>query len=216
MVIRMYFVVLLLSAIIGLSGCARTVTPVITYGEELRAEVTLRGTAEVDPNRYFLVVGDSSALKTPPPPPDNLTFEMIEPGTTPIQGLLADYYTNYYSTWSGYAILEPAGYFLVKGPFLISQTTTRESLGATGAASNKLLFNFTLSRIFGAAVPDRIYFDVVTVPWPNALARVAADHLSATDNYISKIAGSIVTINDVSDGSLDPALDIISVKVETQ
>jgi len=141
---------------------------------------------------------------------------MIEPGTTPIQGLLADYYTNYYSTWSGYTILEPAGYFLVKGPFVLGQTTTKESLGTVGVVSNKLLFNFTLSRIFGAAVPDRIYFDVVTVPWPNALAKVAADHLSATDNYISKIAGSIVTINDISEAGLDSELDILSVKVETQ
>jgi hypothetical protein len=167
-------------------------------------------------NRYFLVLARTPDYRVPLPPPDNIVFEMIEPGTTPRSGALADYYTNYYSTWEGYCIVDPGGYFLADGPFVIGAPLTREVIASLGTVTTHLNFNFELSRVFGTAIPDTIYFDLVTVPWPDEAARLPADHLAATDAYISKIAGSTVTVVDESNPLLDAALDITRCSVTIQ
>jgi hypothetical protein len=199
-----------------LAGCAETVTPVTTYGSQMVVEITLRGPFDISANRYFLVVSSNPSFRVPLPPPDDLNYEFIEPGSIPQQGSIADYYTNYYSTWSGYVVLDPAGYNLVPGPFIRGQATTREVVASLTDITSKLKFNFRLDRIFGAAIPDPIYFDFVSVAWPSGTAKFARDHLTTTNAYISSISGSTQTIPDENIGSLDPALDILNCTVSIQ
>jgi len=198
-------------------GCARTVTSLVTYGDQMKLEVTLRGTMEVNNNRYFLVLSSSADYKIPLPPPDIIESapEFIEPGMTPFLGSEEAYYTNYFSTWSGYVILDPGGYYSVKGPFFINQSTTREVVSFIGEMGNKITFSFLLSRIFDT-VPDQIYFDFITVAWPEGEPKVPSDHMPSSGNYISKIVGSISTIDDLGDSSIDASLDIVSLRAEME
>lgn len=208
---------LLVVSCLLLVSCARTVTQIVTPGDEMLVEVTLRGTLDADANRYFLVVSTSENYSIPLPSPDlNMdTPELIEPGTTPTTGSEEAYHTNFYSTWSGYIIIDPAGYSLVRGPFAADQTPTREVIANLGEASAKISFSFRLGQIF-ETIPDQIYFDFITVSWPDGAQKIPDDHLPSINNYISKISGSIVPIDDGEDSELDPSLDILDCKVEIQ
>lgn len=215
----LFFMIIMLPLCLG---CAKTVTQVVIFGDQLVVEVTLRGTMEVGANRYFLVLssqqllGSSPNFKVPLPPPDNYSFEFIEPGMTPQLGSIADYYTNYYSTWAGYVMVEPAGNVLVKGPFVLGQSTTREVLSSLGTVSSKIKFNFRLSQIFGDSVPNPIYFDFVAVNWPADSAKMAADHLASTNAYFSKVSGTTITIQDEENNTLNSSLDILDCTVTVQ
>ena len=199
-----------------ISGCARTVTQIVDYGEQMTVLVTLNGPADVNANRYFMVLSSDSNLKTPLPSPDNIDYEMIEPGTTPQRGSVEAYYTTYYSTWSGYIIADSGGYFLVDGPFVQGQATTREPLSTVGETSATLTYTVRLGQIFQSGVPDTIYFDVVSVPWPSGGAKLPADHLNSTNAYISKVSGSTQTVDDTDNAYIDPAANIIKCTVTIQ
>jgi len=203
--------------VIVVTGCSRTVTPLVVYGDQMLVEVTLRGTFDADANRYFMVLSSDPNYKEPLPPPDQLDAapEFIEPGDTPQTGSEEAYYTNFFDTWSGYVVVDPLGYNLVKGPFVINQTATREVLSSLTTITNKLTFTFRLDQLF-SPVPDEIYFDIVTVPWPDGQEKVPVDHLPSLDNTISKISGSITTVDDDENLSLAPGLDIINCRVEIQ
>lgn len=216
MVLRVTGCVLLVVCCWLVVSCARTVTSIVTYGDQMVVEATLRGTMEASANRYFLVISSNANYKIPLPPPDNIEYEFIEPGSPPQLGSIEAYYTNYYSTWSGYIMAEPGGYFLVKGPFVQNQTTTREVLSSLGESSSQIKFNFRLSQIFGTSVPNTIYFDFVSVKWPTDDAKLAADHLTLTNAYISKISGSTVTVTDPENDAADPALNILTCTVTIQ
>lgn len=209
---------LLVVSCLFLVGCAKTVTQVVTYGTQMTVEVTLRGTMEVDANRYFMVLADNPSFKIPLPPPDNpKKDEFIEPGTQPfLGGDIADYYINYYSTWSGYVVVDPGGFSSVKGPFVQTQAITRELFASLGEINTKIRFTFSLDRIFGATIPDTIYFDFVSVNWPTGAQKLSADHLFYTNAYISKVSGSTVTVTDGEYEVIDPALNILSCVVTIQ
>ncbi|MBI5078912.1 hypothetical protein HZB08_02700 [Candidatus Saganbacteria bacterium] len=207
---------LLVVSCLLLVSCARSVTQIVNYGDQMAVEVTLAGTMDASANRYFLILSSTPDYKIPLPPPDNPSWEALEPGSQPQQGAAADYYSNFYATWTGYVIVEPGGCLLAKGPFVQNQTVSRETLSTLSEIDNKIRFNFRLDRVFGAAVPAQIYFDFISVPWPSGAAKIPADHLSSTNNYISKVSGSILTVNDEVNVSLDPARDIISCKVAVQ
>jgi hypothetical protein len=214
--LRVWGYVLLVVCCALLFGCARSVTQYVTYGNQMVVEVTLRGTTEVGANRYFLVLASRSDYKIPLPPPDNISYEFIEPGTKPRIGLEADYYKKFYASWEGYCELEPGGYFLVKGPFILGQTNTRESIASPGTASNKIKFDFRLERIFGATIPSTIYFDFISVPWKVDSAKLPADHLATTNAYISKIAGSTQTIDGAANTAISAEADILKATVTIQ
>ncbi len=214
---NLFRISILVFSILFLVGCSRTVTPLVVYGDQMLVEVTLRGTMDPNNNRYFMVISSDPNYKEPLPPPDQLDAapEFIEPGSTPQTGSEAAYYNNFFNTWSGYVFVDPLGYNLVKGPFVINQTPTREVLSTFTAISNKLNFSFRLDQLFTTA-PDEIYFDIVSVPWPDGAEKVPADHLPSLDNTISRISGSITQVDDDQNLSLDPALDIINCRVEIQ
>jgi len=167
-------------------------------------------------NRYFLVMSSTSGLSVPLPPPDNpYYYEMLEPGTNPINNSIADYYRNYYSTWSGYVMANTDGYFAVKGPFVSEEAITHESLATLGDLTTTMRFIVPINNIF-ATTPSTIYFDVVTVNWPDGLPKIPADHLATANAYIANISGAYVVVEDSLDASIDPALDILSCSVEVQ
>jgi hypothetical protein len=211
---KIRFLVWILMFGLLITGCAKTVTQIVSFGDQMIVQVTLRGNVDNSANRYFLILGTSN-LSVPLPPPDNITYEMIEPGTDPIQGDVADYYTNFYDTWAGYIILDPGGYYLVKGPFVSGEAITREALANLSETTNILNFSFRLDRIFDA-IPDQIYFDFVSVAWPDGEAKLSSDHLSSTNAYISKVGGSILSVDDGADLSLPASLDIERCNVEIQ
>jgi hypothetical protein len=200
-----------------LVGCARTVTSIVTYGDQMVVEVTLRGTLDINNYRYFMVCSADPNFKIPLPPPDNIIFEFIEPGMSPQLGSISDYYTNYFSTWSGYMLMDPAGFTLVKGPFVQGVDASREVIATPGDLNTaKIRFTFPLERLFSASVPDKIYFDFATVPWPTGAQKLCVDHLTTTNAYISRLAGSVQMIQDEEDLSVAPALDIIGCTVTIQ
>jgi hypothetical protein len=203
--------------VIALTGCSRTVTPLVVYGSQMYVEVTLRGDFDPDNNRYFMVISSDPSYNEPLPPPEQLAEapEFIEPGDTPQTTSPEAYYIHFFNTWSGYVVVDPIGYNLVQGPFLIGQAATREVLSTLTSISSKLSFTFRLDQLF-STVPDEIYFDIVTVPWPDGAEKVPVDHLPSLDNSISKISGSITSVIDDPNLSLEPGLDILSTRVEIQ
>jgi hypothetical protein len=212
-----YLVIVSWLLVIFPSGCARTVTPLVTYGEQVKVEVTLRGDMDVAANRYFLVLSSDPHYAVPLPPPDmrEETPEFLEPGDTPLIGTVEAYYANFYSTWSGYVLLGPGGYSLVEGPFAVAGSATRETFSPVGAISNRITFTFDLKKVFAVA-PDAIYFDFVAVPWLEGLEKIPVDHLPSLNNYIARVAGSIREIADGEDPALDASLDIVRCRVEIQ
>jgi hypothetical protein len=198
-------------------GCARTVTQLVTYGEQMVVEVTLRGNFDINSNRYFLVLSDRSDYNVPLPPPDfrEEAPEFLEPGMTPTTGSPEAYQNIFYSTWSGYIVIDTSGYSLVKGPFVLGQVPTREAIKNIGEAGDRLSFSFRLGQMFGS-VPDPIYFDFVAVPWPDGSEKIPADHLPTTNNYISSLEGSVITVEDDPESLLDASLDIDNCRVEIQ
>ncbi|OGB86922.1 hypothetical protein A3J44_06700 [candidate division WOR-1 bacterium RIFCSPHIGHO2_02_FULL_45_12] len=199
-------------------GCARTVTSIVDYGDHMIVDVTLRGTLEVETNRYFMVLSSIEGYKVALPPPDIIENapEFLEPGMTPELGSAEAYYANFYLTWSGYIIVDPGGYSTVKGPFASNLSISREVFSTLGETKSKIVFTFQLSDIFGAAVPDRIYFDLVSVPWPVGQAKIPADHLPSPNNYISKISGSVFYVDDGENSSLDAGLDILGCSIRME
>lgn len=201
----------------ALSGCSRTVTPIVNYGDQLLVQITLRGNYDVNSNKYFMVIGNDQYYRVPLPPPDQLDEapEFIEPDMLPQTGSRETYFADFFDTWAGYMVIDPTGYTLVNGPFTITQTATRQVIATLGAAGTRLSFLLPLDQLF-STVPDQIYFDVVSVPWPLAAEKIPADHLLSTDNSISSIVGSIVTVTDAQDPLLLPSLDILECRVEVQ
>lgn len=213
MKIRLFIIACIV--VCSLTGCARTVTQIVNYSDEMTVTVTLRGAVDNNSNRYFIVLSSDPNYKVPLPLPDvdDDAPEMIEPGTDPILGSEEAYYIKFYSSWSGYVILDDTNqYYLIKGPFVINQATTRETLSSFNTSIN---FSFRLERMF-TIIPDQIYFDFITVPWPDGQAKIPSDHLPSTDNNISKIVGSILTVDDILDATIDASLDIINCRIEIQ
>ncbi|NQU18131.1 MAG: hypothetical protein HQ564_08720 [Candidatus Saganbacteria bacterium] len=197
-------------------GCAKTVTTKTTYGSEMVVEVKLRGNADIINSRYFMVLSSSPAFKVPLPPPNNIADEFLSVGDLPQQGSLESYYTNYYSTWSGFIELNNNGYYISKGPFVYNTTSTQEVLSDFETASSTLNFSFRLEKIFGSSVPDTIYFDLITVDYPLSDFKRTKDLIYSPVPSIQKYSGAETSGSDSSDPSLDADLDIISWKVLIQ
>jgi len=205
------------------TGCARTVTNV-NFGSSLVVKVTLRGNADTTNNRYFMVFGTTPNLKVPLPPPYNniggINYEFLEPdGTRPVDGTsLEAYYTNYFSTWSGYVVLDGSGFFAVPGPFQQSAPIIRTSPFAYFTpGTNQISFNFPLNQVFvNTGLPNTAYFDFVTVSWLNGSYKYSRDHLEGTNAYISTQTGSSITVSDPADPAINGSLDILTCEVTVQ
>lgn len=219
---KLLIVVSSLLLVVSLVGCARTVTNV-NFGSTMTVTVTLGGVVDATNNRYFMVLSDSQNFKVSLPPPSENPhyYEFLEPdGTQPKDGTsLEVYYTNFFSTWSGYIKLDTGQYYYAAGPFVQGTSPVLNPFAIFGGATNKLVFDLQLNRIFPAGVPTTVYFDVIAVPWASGAPTYAADHLNATTNsYISTQSGSIITVQDTLDYSTpaNPSLDILTCEVTVQ
>lgn len=210
-------VVILFNCLIFSFGCARTVTQIVPYGKQMTVEVTLRGTWEVESSRYYLVLSNSSDLRVPLPPPQQLPEapEFIEPGMTPQLGSTEAYYRNFFSSWAGYVVMENGGFFAAKGPFIQGQVVSREVFANLKEASNKITFTLDLSQIFDT-LPDTIYFDFVTVDWPDSGPKIPQDHLTSTNAYISTLSGSSQSVDDPEEEGVSAPLNILNCRVVIQ
>ncbi|OGC21846.1 hypothetical protein A3J90_07385 [candidate division WOR-1 bacterium RIFOXYC2_FULL_37_10] len=195
------------------SGCSRTVTQMPTRSNELKMEIELNGTADVQNNRYFVIFSTTESYQIPLPPPNSLD-EFLEPGDDPQPGTTTKegYYAKYYSTWSGYVVIDNFGYTFVKGPFLLNTQASRETIANLGDLSNKLSFIINLETIFGSNIPNNVYFDIVTVSYPPNLKKVPQDIISPPTYKFETISGTILPKSDVDDPSsnITPSLNIIN------
>ena len=181
-----------------------------SFGNELNVEITLSANANVTDNRYFVIFSTMEGYQIPLPPPDSLD-EFLEPGDEPQPGTKtkAGYYNSYYSTWAGYVVIDSQGYSVVKGPFNFSTPSTRELIAGLGNPSKNLTFNLRLERIFGATLPNRIYFDIITAAYPPGSTKLLADRISPPVNSLEPIKGTIVSRTDADTTSAStPSLDI--------
>lgn len=201
-----------MSLVILMTGCSRYVTPIVTYGSQLTVEVTFRGNLDTDRFRYFMIFSTQEAFSYPVPPPEGTTLdEFLEPGDLPVSGDNSSYFTNYYSTWTAYIVLNSAGYYLAKGPFISTVAISKESVGLS-EVPNKFTFTVSLSRVFGTTIPDFIYFDVISADYPAGSYKYLQDRLAPPTQSISKVSGSLISGNRPENADLDAGLDIISWK----
>jgi hypothetical protein len=180
-------------------------------------EADFRGNLDLTHNRYFMIISTQESYAFPILPPEGTSLdEFLEPGDSPVVGSLADYFSKYYSTWYAYIVLDNTGYHLARGPFSVTTPVTREVMGYFYTQPNTLYFTIRLNQIFGATVPDNIYFDIISVDYPSNGQKYLKDHVAPPSRSISKIAGSLLSKSDPADSNIDPSLDIISwtVKIE--
>lgn len=211
-VVIIFFLVFLLSMAFG---CARTVTQVLDFGTQMGVSVKFREKIDVTNNRYFMVLSTSESFSIALPPPDSMD-EFLEPGDLPQTGSIADYYTDYYSTWSGYIVVDETGYYINKGPFFIGDSTTREVLSTLPELTDTISFNFRLSQIFGSTIPDTIYFDIICANYPNGAEKFLKDHIAPPVRTISKVSGSLASGSVAENTVLSGSQDIINWAVEVQ
>jgi len=211
------FVISLFIFCLILTGCSRTVTVIPSFGTQMTVTATFRGNIDLSNNRYFMVISTNESYSFPMLPPEGGSLdEFLEPGDSPVVGDKADYFTKYYSTWHSYIILDSLGYYLVRGPFAITNTITRELISSTIPQTNYLNFTIRLDRIFGASLPDNIYFDVISVDYPAGAQKYLKDHIAPPGRSISSVSGSILSQNDEVKDDINESLDIISWSVSIE
>jgi len=206
------FIYLLFAVLLIITGgCARTVTTIPGYGNVLNVEVTFAGTIDPVNNKYFVVFSTDENYKIPLPAPYSLD-EFLEPGDDPRPGSVktkAEYYSYYYSTWSGYSVVDSYGYAFSKGPFLIINPSTREAISDLGTISNKLKFEIRLEKIFGTTLPKNIYVDIISAAYPAGNRKELKDRISPPTNSFQPIKGTFISGSDDPDSGIKPSLDIV-------
>ncbi len=195
---------LLLISLLLLLGCARTVTNTFTSGTVFNLSAEFSQTLNLVDNRYFLIITTNEAFSLPQYP-----RELVEPGLPPKDKNISYDLYNYYQGWDAYVISDNSGNFtLVKGPFRSSSEAyssyTRISLERLNAANNKVSFSFRLDQAYGAAVPSRVYFDIVSVDKNN----IIRDRIAPAGYSIQLIQGEQVSQSERTNADIDAALDL--------
>lgn len=202
-----------ISTLVG--GCARTVTQMPTYGNEMLFEITLQGNYDVINNKYFIVFSTMEGYQIALPQPDGMD-EFLVPGDLPQPGGIStqEYFSKYYSTWTGAIVIDSQGYQLIKGPFNINNTISREVFATLDNVSNKLIFTIDINRIYGSTLPRNIYLDIITASYPAGTFKSLKDRISPPVYSFEPIKGSVISYNDTDQVSLaEPSLNITNWKV---
>jgi hypothetical protein len=150
-----------------------------------------------------MVFSTREGISIPIPPPEGSSLdEFLEPGDSPVIGTKTPYFTNYYSTWSSYIVVDSLGYYNANSPYIETAAPTREVIAPITLPTNKLRFSISLARIFPNGVPDYIYFDIISVNYPTTTAispnlqKYLKDHAAPPNRSISKTFGSVLTETD--------------------
>ncbi|MCX5726178.1 MAG: hypothetical protein NT030_03165 [Candidatus Saganbacteria bacterium] len=194
--------------VIFISGCGRTVTEKIPFGDQITFNLNFRGDIDLAGNKYFIVISSQEAFQIP-----FLPYEFIEPGIPPADPSTILELYKYYGTWGGYTVVDSGTIYLVKGPFISSgESYARSQVGGITEVNKKLTVSFSLERLFPGSPPPVIYFDFVSVD----TSRFLKDHLSPPSQYISAYKNMIVTGSDEADFRIDKSLDILDWVVTIQ
>jgi hypothetical protein len=212
---KLKLILVFLVLLIIVAGCSNTVTQLLPFGDELLVRVTFRENIDYVNNRYFMVISTPEAPSIPLGPPDSLD-EFLEPGAQPQIGDLQDYYDNYFSTWHSYIILDASGFSLGKGPFIVNTQPTKETFQFAAGDTSEIQFNISLARIFGNNLPERFYFDIVSVDYPSGGAKYLKDKISPPDHYIVINQGAVVSQSDEENTSISGSLDILDWEVKIE
>lgn len=200
-------VILIFSAVVLIAGCAKTVTERVPFGSTMTVSVNFAGNIDFVNSKYYMVIASRSDYQLPLPSP---MYEFIEPGIPPADPQV-DYY-QYYSTWSGYVVVDAGMIYLVPGPFTSSgESYQRIQVGGPVPVGRNQDFHFRLDQLFGDDPPDTIYFDFVSVPATHYIA----DHLERS-GVILQYQGMIASGSGEGGPSGDPSLDILDWTVTIQ
>jgi hypothetical protein len=183
-------------------GCASYVTTIPSFGNQLVLELTYRGNIDMTNNRYFIVIGTTENFQIQMKP-----YEFIEPTEVPSSppDLPNDNYFSYYQTWQSYFVSEVTGSLsLINGPFVTTEGYTRNPISNQDPDLYQITLTCPLSYIYGSAIPDKIYFNVVSVN-----NRYVKDVILPPVKYISKIKGDRQEGGDDVDLSIDSSLDLV-------
>lgn len=209
---RFNIILLFLLFLLFSLGCARTVTNTFASGTVFKLSAEFSQSLNLVDNRYFLIITTNEAFSLPQYP-----RELVEPGLPPKDKNISYDLYNYYQGWDAYVISDNSGNFtLVKGPFRSSSeaysTYTRISLERLNAADNKISFSFRLDQAYGAAVPSRVYFDIVSVDKNN----IIRDRIAPAGYSILLIQGEQVSQSESVNANIDATLDLkqYTVKIE--
>jgi len=216
--VRKANLMLILTAILVISGCAKVVTVKDTFGDLFTVSVNLRGNISID-EKYYLILSEDSNFQVP-----EEAHEFEEPYLISWSELLEEektYLLNRFSTWTGYIVVDSKDIYRVQGPF----TTTEEAKASqekrvyiTRAGDfNNLSFDFRIVDIFGSGLSlgESVYFDIITTTLEADDIRHLADRLTPGGNYIRNEKNAIVSGSDEA-SSVEPSLDILDWVVSIQ
>ncbi len=216
---RVLIVLMLFASIFA--GCAKNVTVLPNIGNQLNIEITFRGDVNSTANKYYLIFGSLSP---------NVPYKGMygfAPGESydldklnAISSNLTLYYTNYFSSWNDFVLLNNDVFYLTKGPFVVANhaSFTSSYLNARilpsphdALSDKKIALSFSFYRL--SVLPSDLYFNFVAVD-PSG---IVSDYLRSSDNKINVNYGtSIPERLEPSDSSVNPSLDIISWSMSVQ
>jgi len=198
-------------------GCARTVTQLPAVGGQLSIEIKFRGDVDTVNNKYYIVFGPSSPLRSSKnyyffAPGDG--YDMNKTDVLYASTEVSYYYDNYFYSWADFIILKNNQYDISNGPYV--SYTSHEAYAAarsylayrvepsTADAKKKINLDFYLSRL-SVPLPEPLYFTFICID-SNGVIR---DLLLET-NSMPLTSGTTVSNTEISDPLIDPSLDIIS------
>lgn len=189
-------------------GCASTATLKSIPGQNVEIELQFNG--PIDTSRYSYVIAFSTKNILLPPqdkylPLPGLNFSQdfitVDGGSS---ATLADYYQNYFDTWTDFIVVGPQGTKLHRHktggyfPSTLASNDDHFSFSAdtafgptnTGASSGTVKFSFSLNSL--SIQPSILYFAFFTVGNPYDLTATSSgriiDQINSSDTQMQTVA----------------------------
>jgi hypothetical protein len=205
---KKYIIILIAGLMLVAAGCSRTVTPLFPEGKTISLNIDFKDNIDGVNNNYYIIMRSAAAPNIPFTP-----IEFNEPDDTPSQPEI-DYFGDYFSTWDYYFLLEGNTIYLASGPFVTSEAVTIEAIASwPGNKPKNLFITYDITRLYPTAVPNMLYFDVVTVDNENKTVKdnLSTVNSSLTSQYIdTTYAGTFVKGSDEETEGINMSLDIIN------
>ena len=151
-----------------------------------------------------------------------IPFELVPPGEA-VTDTQINYFTDFYSSWTDYALVQGQVAQLIRGPFTSGGTPEALQLSEfTRPTNSTFSLTYALNRMsFGATTPEFLYIDIVSVGRDNKVADNLSFNLPAgtlstlqmrTDQGTSLSYSDLDAAGAVINGSLDIQNYTISVQ----
>lgn len=226
---KLLIVLVLLTVLLFISSCARTVTSKTLVGNDLIVELWTRGNPDSSKYKYYFIF---STARTPLLPPSIGSY-FVGPGEiyderkinvgTGTDVDIDYYYKNYFYSWSDFVLYDRSNFYLTsslnQGGFFDASTTTQNhynNIPETGFSytseitANKIKITFPL-RMLSTANITNLYFRFVAVD----NSQYMADYSQSTQ-YITNEINNYLYGTESTDSSIDSALDIINWQLKIQ